>query len=368
MNILKLNTVLICVLIIVFSSCLKHNTPLEPESRSQFVSIINPRFGTVYQFGDTVKIETALTIDSVAENMAVFVNGNLISNQAGSQTTVEFYKGIIYRPGTSVITVEVHSKSGDVYFDSVCVIIESDDIPYYDVQILNIYDHDPNAFTQGLIFESGILYESTGLYGESSLRKTHLETGEIVQIHYLDAAYFAEGLTGWQNTLIQLTWKEQTGFVYEKSSFDSLQSFYYDTEGWGLTDDGSRLFMSDGTSAIYFLNPNTFQISSSVNVTASGQPVYYINELEFIDGDIFANIWRTPYIARIDIKKGEVIAWIDLEQISQVNTRGVLNGIAFDQDLKRLFVTGKRWSRLYEIDLLPRKQFQDSPQVFFTHN
>jgi glutaminyl-peptide cyclotransferase len=224
-------------------------------------------------------------------------------------------------------------------------------------EVVQAYPHDPAAFTQGLIYLDGFLYESTGLYGQSSLRKVDLETGEIFQQVDIPEGYFAEGLTEWDDTLVQLTWQEHTGFVYSLSDFQFLREFTYATEGWGLTHNEEQLVMSDGSSTIFFLDPETFEVQNTINVNDQGQEIRAINELEWVKGEIFANIWQTDDIIRIDPLTGNVLGWIDLrgllpdeERTQQTN---VLNGIAYDAATDRLFVTGKLWPKLYEIKLVP---------------
>jgi glutamine cyclotransferase len=223
-------------------------------------------------------------------------------------------------------------------------------------EVVKAFPHDRRAFTQGLIYLEGYLYESTGLYGESSLRKVALETGEVLQQIDLSPDVFAEGLADWQATLVQLTWREHTGFVYDRADFSLLDSFTYPTEGWGLTQDGERLIMSDGTSSLQFLNPETFEPIKSVKVTYQGEDVQRINELEYIRGQVFANIWQTDQIIRIDPATGQVLGWVDLRGLLPPEARqadtDVLNGIAYDPVNDRLFVTGKRWPYLYEIRLV----------------
>jgi glutamine cyclotransferase len=224
-------------------------------------------------------------------------------------------------------------------------------------EVVQAYPHDAGSFTQGLIFEDGIFYESAGLYGESSLRKVALETGEVLQQVDLAGMYFAEGLTDWDDTLIQITWQEHVGFIYDKESFDPVGTFEVATEGWGLTQDGERLIMSDGTATLFFLDPETFAVLDTVTVTDQGQEIVNLNELEWVDGEVFANIWQTDDIVRIDPETGEVVGWIDLSGLLPPEERSpetnVLNGIAYDPEANRLFVTGKLWPRLYEIRLVP---------------
>lgn len=222
-------------------------------------------------------------------------------------------------------------------------------------RILKTYPHDPAAFTQGLIFEAGHLYESTGLYGHSSLREVDLQTGRVLREYDLPGQYFGEGLTDWGTTLIQVTWKSQVAFVYDRRTFRLLRSFHYSGEGWGLTQDGHNLILSDGTSTLRFLDPLSFRPVRTVMVTDHGMPVTGINELEYIHGEIFANIWSSNRIARISPKSGRAVGWIDLSTIIPVaqphGADSVLNGIAWDANYNRIFVTGKRWPKLFEIRL-----------------
>jgi glutamine cyclotransferase len=224
----------------------------------------------------------------------------------------------------------------------------------YTYTIVNVYPHDQTAFTQGLVFEDGTLYEGTGLWGQSSLRRVNLETGNVTQLYELPDDLFGEGITIFGNKIIQITWQNHAGFVYDKNSFDLLQEFTYSTEGWGITHDGTNLIMSDGTANLYFLDPETFQIIDQIEVIDE-EPVTQLNELEYIDGRVYANIWMTEKIAIINPETGQVTGWINLEGLKAAEhpTANVLNGIAYDQNSKRLFVTGKLWSNLYEIELVP---------------
>ena len=233
---------------------------------------------------------------------------------------------------------------------------------YYGYEIVNTYPHDPNAFTQGLVYEDGFLYEGTGLEGHSSIRKVDLKTGKVLQIYHLPDEYFGEGITIFGDKLIQLTYLNHIGFVYDKNTFKLERDFSYKTEGWGLTHDDSHLIMSDGTPALSFLDPNSFKLISRVSVYNKGILQWDLNELEYINGKIFANIWQTNDIAIIDPKSGVVTSIIDLTGILKAqDIHGpidVLNGIAYDAKKKRLFVTGKWWPKLFEIKLVPKKQIE----------
>lgn len=221
----------------------------------------------------------------------------------------------------------------------------------YTYDIVNIYPHDESAFTQGLVFDEGYLYESTGLYNHSTLRRVELEAGETLQVYDLPTKYFGEGITIFDDKIIQLTWKSNTGFVYDKHSFELLREFSYPTEGWGITHDGSKLIMSDGTATLYFLDPVTFEGVGQIQVH-DNEPVTELNELEYIQGELYANIWKEEKIAIINPQTGQVKAWIDLSGIEESESEdvsNVLNGIAYDAEENRLFVTGKRWAHIFEI-------------------
>jgi glutamine cyclotransferase len=220
-------------------------------------------------------------------------------------------------------------------------------------QVIHTYPHDPGAFTQGLVYADGHLYESTGLNGKSSIRLVDLETGKVLQHHDLPVEYFGEGLTVWNNRLFQLTWKARTGFVYDLFSFAIQQTFHYGGEGWGLTHDNKELILSDGTSLLRFLDPQSFREIRRIQVRDTGQAIGNLNELEYTHGEIYANVWQTDRIARISPRTGRVLGWIDLtgliDKRELANPDAVLNGIAYDSKSNRLFVTGKLWPKLFEI-------------------
>jgi glutamine cyclotransferase len=232
---------------------------------------------------------------------------------------------------------------------------ETGPTPVYTYRILQEYPHDPDAFTQGLVYEDDILYEGTGLTGQSSLRKVDLETGGILQIHEMASVYFGEGIAVVGNRIWQLTWQNQTAFLYDKQTLSELDTVHYPTEGWGLTYDGTRLIMSDGTATLYFRDPDTFQLLGQVQVYDDQGPVVRLNELEYIEGQVFANVWQTDRIAIIDPGTGRVEAWLDLtgllDPADVTQAVDVLNGIAYDADTTRLFVTGKLWPKLFQIEI-----------------
>jgi glutaminyl-peptide cyclotransferase len=232
-------------------------------------------------------------------------------------------------------------------------------IPIYGYKVVRVYPHDTSAYTEGLFYKDGYLYESTGEQGESTVRKVQLATGKVLQRHDLPSQYFGEGIVDWKDHLVQLTWTSETGFVYDLDSFKLQHTFSYPGQGWALTRDSSHLYMSDGSAVLRILDPATLKATGSIKVVANGVPVTNLNELEWVKGEIYANIWLTNRIARIDPATGQVVGWIDLTGLFDVNSlpepaNDVLNGIAYDARHDRLFVTGKRWPRLFEIKLVKK--------------
>jgi glutamine cyclotransferase len=262
--------------------------------------------------------------------------------------------------GLILVGVSLFSCSNDSEAPDTTALVaatSSDVTPVYTYTVVKTYPHDAQAFTQGLVFEQGHLYESTGLHGHSSLRRVDLTTGRVLQIQPLATQFFGEGITVLGTRIIQLTWRSQVGFVYDKQHFTLLQQFTYATEGWGITHDSTHLITSDGTSTLYVLDPNTFAEVGRIQVHDHTGPVTRLNELEYVQGEVYANIWQTDRIARINPQTGRVTAWIDLTGLLSPADRrqqvDVLNGIAYDAARERLFVTGKLWPKLFEIKIVP---------------
>jgi len=226
---------------------------------------------------------------------------------------------------------------------------------HYNYEVVATYPHDPGAFTQGLVFLNNRLFESTGLNGQSTLREDNLETGKVLRQVTVPAEYFAEGLAIIGNKAYQLTWQNHKGFVYDLETFKLEKEFYYDGEGWGLATDGKSLILSDGTSQIRFLDPATFKVQRTITVTLRGHGLKDLNELEYIKGEIYANVWQTPAVVRIDPATGYVTGMIDFSGLLKPSDvqpdTDVLNGIAYDAAHDRLFVTGKKWPKLFEVNL-----------------
>jgi glutamine cyclotransferase len=228
-------------------------------------------------------------------------------------------------------------------------------VPTYGYEVVNTFPHDAGAFTQGLIFHDGALIESTGLERRSTLRRVELQTGKVVQKIDVPPYFFAEGMTLFGGKIYQLTWKGEKGFVYDPQTFQKTGEFTYTGEGWGLTSDADSLIISDGSSQVRFIDPVTYKVRRTVNVTDGGRPVLELNELEYVKGEIYANVWHQNRVARIDPQTGNVKGWIDFAGLLKpgdvTDEEAVLNGIAYDEAGDRLFVTGKLWPKLFEVRL-----------------
>lgn len=231
----------------------------------------------------------------------------------------------------------------------------SPEAPVYRFEVVNTYPHDPAAFLQGIVFHNGAFLESDGQYGQSNLRRVELKTGKVLKQVSVPPQIFAEGMTLFNGKIYQLTWKNQKGFIYDPDSLQKLGEFRYDGEGWGLTHDNESLILSDGTNQIRFLDPTTYVVKRTIQVTFRGRPLEELNELEFVKGEIYANIWHADRIVRIDPQSGNILGWIDLAGLLPTAERSdeeaVLNGIAYDEASDRLFVTGKLWPKIFEIRL-----------------
>ncbi len=239
----------------------------------------------------------------------------------------------------------------------------SSSIAVFGYKIVKTYPHDTSAFTQGLVYDDGVLYEGTGEYGQSSLRQVDLDTGQVLKQTSLAGSLFGEGISVWKDQLIQLTWKSGIGFVYNKENFTKIEDFKYQTEGWGITSDERNLIMSDGTETLHFLDPETFDEKSQIKVEAEGEPVKGLNELEYVKGEIYANVWPTTWIVIISPETGKVKGAINLQGILQKGDSqqdgkkaDVANGIAYDPKGDRLFVTGKLWPKIFQIELVSDKE------------
>ncbi len=321
--------------------------------------IVQPADGDIFEIGDNIEILFSFDNDPggvevaglrVDGNEAVFsgnIPGGVVWNSSGQPA------------GTRHIRAEVVFDDGKTGSYDLRIQLKSDIVPrQYTYRVVNSYPHDIRAFTQGLLYHEGYLYESTGQYGRSTLRKVELETGEVLQSLNLDRNLFGEGLCVHDGKLYQLTWKARVGFIYDIETFQVLSRIHYQTEGWGLTSDGSNLLKSDGSHYIYLLDPQYFSETGRIEVFDNKGRVENLNELEFIDGVIYANIFGTDSIVKIEQETGRVTGVIDLTGILAPryhhSNLDVLNGIAYDHENDRLFVTGKNWPRLFEIELVEK--------------
>lgn len=309
-----------------------------------------------YVIGDLVQFDLSIPDSIAVDSVQTYSNSNLQNTITGEYNAIDIPTSNL-PVGNNTFKVEVFLSNGkkESHYQSLKFL--SDTQPkQLTVQIVETYPHDPNAYTQGLFYENGFLYEGTGKKGRSSLRKVELETGELVNSHSLPNEYFGEGIAAINGKIIQLTWTSKTGFVYDKDGLKLLNKVKYPTQGWGLTTDGERLIMSDGTSTIYFLDPENFNEISRIKVYNHKGPVEDINELEYINGRVYANIWQESYIISFDPKTGKVLEKIDCSKLVPEQYKNdkdnVLNGIAYDQENQRLFLTGKRWGKVYHVEIV----------------
>jgi len=310
-----------------------------------------------YIFGETIKI--SVNVDDITPEDTVFL---LINNEEAAKLTT---KNLSYvwntdaaHTGKNIIEIELN-KNNQRFRKQRFVIIFSNDIPEeYTYKIKNVYKHDVHAYTQGLFYHDGFLYEATGLKGESTVRKVKPETGEVLRSFAIPKDIFGEGITLFDNKIIQISWESGKGFVYDFDTFKQVDEFTYAGEGWGICTDGKHLFMTNGSSQVKVLEPQTYSVIKTFDVYDNKGGVRYLNELEYIDGYIYANIYQYEKIVKFDPQTGKVAAYIDLSHILPMNdykpNTDVLNGIAYDKGNKRLFVTGKLWPKLFEIELVKK--------------
>ncbi len=325
-----------------------------------FPKLINmkaPEENSAFRIGDRIKISIEPEDKSqLPDSVAIYFDGRKaivmktapweysLPSEFTNATGRKSLKAVAYRGSSSITSITRF------------VIVMSDVIPKkYGYRIVHTYPHDKDAFTQGLFYDKGLLYEGTGQEASSTLREVDLETGKVLRQLDLSSNLFGEGITLYKDRIFQVTWRSKVGFVYDKATFRQINKIYYDTEGWGLTTVGDRIAMSDGTNVIYFFEPEMFTVVSRIEVYDNEKKVDQLNELEYINGEIWANIWMTDLIARIDPVSGKVLGYINLKGIltdPQTDTSvNVLNGIAYDREGNRIFVTGKNWPELFEIKI-----------------
>ncbi len=334
----------------------KQDTNVKSESVTKRVSVIeidSPKSGEMVTIGDNIEVKIGLKESDVKiDSLSVESNGSkTVINPDNLYYTWET-TGL--NTGSNQLKVFAYSNGNKIDSYYLKLRFKSDIKPeLYECKIINTYPHDKNAYTQGLFFENGIMYEGTGQYGESVLKKINFETGKLISELSLPAQYFGEGITAFKDKIIQLTWRSNTGFVYDKKSFKLITTLKYPTQGWGITTDGKKLIMSDGTQTIHFLDPEYFNEIGKIEVYDHEGPIRNLNELEYVDGIIYANVWQTEEIIAFDPINGKVLKRIDCRKIVPNGFHGerdnVLNGIAYDKKNNRYFITGKRWPSLFEV-------------------
>ena len=365
--------VLLCISMVLLLSSCGPRKPIGTEpvrdtapKTTRITTLAEPAEALTLTIGEEVKVQLQFPDTVSYDSVQVFLGGDLkqtIVAEEGqtSSGSLEFLLATAgVKTGQSSLRLRVFLDGGKAENQSRKLTFLSDRIPeHYSYRVVREYAHDPAAYTQGLQYVDGWIYEGTGNYGTSSIRRVELETGDVVKIRNLDQSLFGEGITVFGERIYQLTYKSQVGFIYDKSSFEEIQKVYYQNrEGWGLTHNGKELIMSDGTHVIYFLDPEMFTIVRQLEVYHNEGKADSLNELEYINGKIWANRYYTDEIVIIDPETGKVEGRIDLKGILKATDRkpntDVLNGIAWDQEGDRLFVTGKRWPKLFEIRIVPR--------------
>jgi glutaminyl-peptide cyclotransferase len=330
---------------------------LPGESVSKLIKMVSPEENTGFKLKDQVKVILEVVDKTrLPDSVVISWDGKPVKTMKAAPWEYSIPSALSVTTGRKSLKAAAY-KEGKLQNTIIrFMIIYSDIVPKrYGYKVIHTYPHDREAFTQGLFYDKGVLFEGTGQKTGSSLREVELETGKVLRQHNLDGSLFGEGITLYHDLIYQVTWQNKVGFIYEKSTFNLVNKIYYPMEGWGLTTINDRIVMSDGTNVIYFFEPEMFTVVSRLEVYDNKEMVDSLNELEYINGEIWANVWMTDHIVRIDPASGKVLAYIDLKGLlpsSERNTEtDVLNGIAFDQAGNRIFVTGKNWPKLFEIKL-----------------
>ncbi len=326
------------------------------EKPINLIRIDTPVNGTTITVGESINLEIKLAEATLQpDSVILYINNNRVDN-------LKEYSYSILTKGYPLGTVRINAtawKNGQRQTASTSVFLKSNIAPKkYTYRVIKTFNHDPKAYTQGLFYHNGFLYEGTGQNGSSSLRKVELETGKVIQSNNLEQDYFGEGITLFGDKIYQLTWTSGIGFVYDAETFKRLHTFNYTTQGWGLTTYGNELVMSDGSNTLYFMEPNDFSEVKKVEVFDNYGPQKMLNELEYIDGKIWANVYTTNRVVIIDPQSGTVVSEIDftgiLKNSDKTGNEDVLNGIAYDPTTKRIFVTGKNWPKLYQVEIVSK--------------
>jgi glutamine cyclotransferase len=328
---------------------------ISEEISSKLIKIISPQENTGFKLNQPVKVILGLENKVVIpDSVTIYFNGRYISTVKSRPWEYSIPPEYTSTTGRKSLKVTAYKEGKPANSVTRFMIVYSDIVPKKNgYKVVHTYPHNRDAFTQGLVYDNGVLYEGTGQETGSTLREVELETGKVLRQHNLDASLFGEGIALLQDRIYQVTWKDKIGFVYNKSDFKLINKIYYPMEGWGLTTINGKIVMSDGTNILYFFESEMFTVVSKIEVYDNEKKVDQLNELEYINGEIWANIWMTDLIARIDPATGKVIAYINLKDVLPASERAadtdVLNGIAYDSSGKRIFVTGKKWPKLFEI-------------------
>ena len=329
----------------------------EEAANSKIIKIISPEENTGFKLNQPVKVVLAPEDKStVPDSVTLYFNGLYVTTLKPGSWEYAIPPSFTVTTGRKSLKVTAFKKGKPQNTITRFMIIYSDIIPKkYSYKVIHTFPHDRAAFTQGLLFDNGEFFEGTGELNSSSLREVELTTGKVIRQHDLDESLFGEGIALYHDRLYEVTWQNKVGFIYNKSDFKVINKIHYPTEGWGLTTMNDRIVMSDGSNILYFYEPDMFTLISKIEVYDNEKRRDSLNELEYINGEIWANIWESNHIARIDPVSGKVLGYIDLKGILPSSERDaetdVLNGIAYDSNGKRIFVTGKRWPKLYEIQV-----------------
>lgn len=340
----------------LFYSCKSENTPpvnLKPEVYSK---LNTPGNNSAVKLNDSIRVSFSIIKQNVQlDSSQIFFDNNYIASTKGVKTTYSFIPPD-YKTGSHKVILKIFYKDGKTETAESNIRVLSDVIPKKEkFTVVRSYSHSKEDFTQGLEFHNGYLYESTGLEGKSLIKKTDLSSGKVLKEVALDKQYFGEGITIFDNKIFQLTWKNKIGFVYNLDDFKFIQNFSYNTEGWGMTNNGKDLIMSDGTNKLYFMNPYSFAVTSTLEVYDNAAAIPNINELEYYKGNIYANVWQTFLIIRIDAATGKVLSRMDLEELiykaGNLQELNVMNGVTINPANGNLLVTGKLWNKIFEIKI-----------------
>lgn len=361
---MKMHKIIILTLAVLFFSCTEESSKTNKKDnnnshKTTAIKTLSVKISDVEkvlgeELSVIVKEEDTTNFDSIE----IWVNNKKLSVFTNSEFTFK-WNSAENKVGNNIVkAISYHKDKKNTSQKSFDLLSDIKPVEYT-YKVVNEYPHDIKAYTQGLYWHDGFLYESTGLKGASTLRKVDLETGSIVQSHIIRNDFFCEGITLYKDRIIQLTWRSNVGFVYNKDDFSLMQKFNYPSEGWGITTIGDSLVMSDGTATLYYLSTQTYTELQRLDVYDNKGPVTYLNELEFINGEIWANVYGKETIVRIDPKTGKVLSKIDfgtiLHQTDMHKNIDVFNGIAYDKENNRLFVTGKNWPKLYEVTVFEKK-------------